>query len=281
MRRTSEERQVTGCHATRTFALLCLVNLRLMLRDRILHAIFGASLAILLLVPLISGFSMRQVQELAISLAFSGVSFFLLIIALFFGSSSIWRDIENRYTTTVLTLPLSRTTYVLAKFTAISCFLCAIGLVLGVSALIVSYYAAASYPSEQPLLLGNLLMALGGDVCKSILVAAIAMLLSALSTSLYLPFFGTIALYLCGSASQEVFEYVTGEFGHTLHPLTGEMIRLVYYLLPNLSAFDYKVQAVYSLPIAWSQVFFSGIYAVIYTGLLVTLTIVGFNRRVI
>lgn len=264
----------------RFFALVG-VNLRAIFRDRILHAILGAMLVILLLVPSISSFSMRQVQELAISLALSGVSFFLLVMAILLGASSIWRDIEQRYTTSVLTLPVSRTTYILAKFAAISIFLFAAGCLLGLCSVPLVSLSAASYPSEQPILWSNFILALGGDIVKSMLVAAIALLLSTISTSFYLPFFGTVVIFMCGSASQEVYEYVTGEFGREMNPAAITSIKAVYYLLPNLSAFNYKVQAVYALPIPLLQISWSLVYGAVYIAIILGVAMYAFNRRVL
>lgn len=264
-----------------SFLALTRVNLKSILRDRILHAILGAAAAGLLLVPAISSFSMRQVQELAVSLSLSGISFFLLVMAILLGSSSIWRDIEQRHATSVLTLPLSRTGYVLAKFAAIAIFLLVIGVFLGLCAIPLISMAAASYPSEQPILWGNLIVALCGDIAKGILVAALALLLSSVSTSFYLPFFGMVVLYLCGSASQEVYEYVTGEFGREMHPLAIAGIKSVYYLLPNLAALNYKVQAVYALPIPLTQIAWSISYGLLYVAIILGLAIHAFNRRVL
>ena len=77
-----------------------------------------------------------------------------------------------------------------------------------------------------------------------------------MSTSFYLPFFGTLIIYLCGNASQEVYEYATGEFGKELGPMTIKAVTAAYYLIPNLAAFDFQVQAVYGLSVSWADVLF-------------------------
>ena len=79
----------------------------------------GIALAMILLVPAFSSFSMRQVQELSITLSLSSVSLILLVITLLLGASSIWRDIEKRYTTSILTLQISRAAFLLSKFFSI------------------------------------------------------------------------------------------------------------------------------------------------------------------
>jgi hypothetical protein len=111
------------------------------------------------------------------------------------------------------------------------------------------------------------------------LLAAVAVLLSAVSTSFFLPFFGTLAIYLAGSASQEVYEYVTGQYVDEISTMALSAIKVVYYLLPNFAAFNFKVHAVYALPITGEAILLPLGYAVTYTGILLTLAVWIFSRR--
>jgi len=254
-------------------------NLRAILRDRILLAVLGVALTMILLVPVLSSFSMRQVQELSITLSLSTVSGVLLVVTLLLGASSIWHDVEQRYTASILTLPVSRSRYLLGKFVGIGLFLFLCTLVLGIGSAVIIALTSATYPSEIPIHWHNILLALLGDFLKFLLLASVALLLSSVSTSFYLPFFGTVAVYLCGNASQEVYEYTTGEFGHGLSQLTVQAVSAAYYLIPNLSAFDFQLQAVYGLAISWPDLLFSFFYSLVYTALLLCLAVFSFNRR--
>lgn len=258
---------------------LTLNNLRLIVRDRILHAVLGVALLLLFLVPVLSGFSMRQVQELAITLSLSTISLVLLVITLLLGTSSVWRDVERRYVASILTLPISRATFLLAKFSAIALFLMLCGAVLMAATAVVVPLSAAQYPSELPIAWWSILLAITADLLKCLLLAAVAILLSTVSTSFFLPFFGTLAIYLAGSASQEVYEYVSTEFSQQSGPLAIGLVKLAYYLLPNLAAFDFKIHAVYSLPVTAEAILLPLVYACSYGVLLLGLSIYAFNRR--
>ena len=254
-------------------------NLRAILRDRILLAVLGVAVTMILMVPVLSNFSMRQVQELSITLSLSAVSGILLVVTLLLGSSSIWRDVEQRYTTSILTLPLGRSTFLLSKFLGIVLFLLICTVILGLGSAIVITFASSTYPSEIAVHWQNILLVLVGDFLKFMLLTSLALLLSSVSTSFYLPFFGTLIIYLCGNASQEVYEYATGEFGKELGPMTIKAVTAAYYLIPNLAAFDFHVQAVYGLAVSWADVLFPLLYAVIYTSILIGLAVFAFNRR--
>ena len=244
-----------------------------------MHAVMLSAIGMILLVPSLSTFSMQQTQELAITLSLSGISFVLLMITLLLGTSSIFRDIDRRYIVSVLSLPLSRTSYLVAKFLSIVVFLLCAGVVLALGAFLVIHLVAAQTPSAVAVPWLTIALAIVSDIFKYILLSSVALLLSSVSTSFFLPFFGVVAIYFCGSASQGVFEFVSGEFGKGIHPLSQAMIKAVYYILPNFSAFDFKVQAIYALPVPQDSILQLLLYGFFYTGVLLGLSFWSFNRR--
>lgn len=249
------------------------------MRDRLLHVILGVAGALLVFVPTMSLFSMRQVQELSIVLALSVLSVTLLVVAAMLGASAIWRDVEKRYTLSVLGLPCSRESYVIGKFVGIAKFLVVSGVLISVASSIVIAISASQYKSDIPLHWENIVLAMGSDILKYLLVAAIALLLSCVSTSLYLPFFVTLIIYFAGSASQEVYDYVSGDYGRTIPPLARLAVRGIYYLLPNFSALDFKVYAVYGLKPDLVGILYTFGYFVLYTSITLGVAVFLFRRR--
>lgn len=249
------------------------------IRDRLFIAVLVVALLLILLVPAFALFSMRQVQELSVTLTLSSVSFVLLILSVLLGSSSIWRDIERRYTASVLTLPISRYSYVLGKFCGLSLFLAVSGLLLGAAGAVVITVISAQYPSDLPVHWGNIFLAISADILKYIMLAAIAMLFSSLSTSFFLPMFGSIAVFIAGSGSQEVYEYVSGAYGKTLSPVTVALIKGAYYSLPNYAAFNLKVQAIYGLSHSWIGLMLTLVYFLVFTVMALSGCMLLFSRR--
>ncbi len=248
-------------------------------RDRLLQFLLVCAFLIFMAVPALSLFSMRQVQELSITLSLSAISVVLLILTVILGSSSVWRDLDRRYLASVLGLPVSRSCYILGKFAGILVFILIGCLLLGIAATVDIALVSAKYPSDIAVRWGGVWVAILSDGLKYILVASIALLFSSLSTSYYLPFVTTLAVYFCGSGSQEVYEYILSDYGKTLPGVTRALISGVYYCIPNFSAFDFKVQAVYALPISSKGLAFTGIYFLLYTGITLTVAVWAFNRR--
>lgn len=255
------------------------VTLRSLLRDRILHGLIGAVLLLLFLIPTFSLFSMRQVQELSITLTLSSVSSILLILTVLLGASSVWKDLEKRFAISVLGLPISRSSFLIGKFLGLCAFVELCCIFLGLVGLVIIYISSSQYPSDLPVAWGNVILSFFLDSWKYFLLSGVALFFSAISTSLFLPVFGTIAVYLAGSASQDVADFIARDQGQSLPDFFVTTCQALYYLLPNFSLFDLKVHAIYSLPIPMSRVCLAAGYGFIYCALLVIASVWAFSRR--
>ncbi|QWV95058.1 ABC transporter permease [Geomonas oryzisoli] len=250
-----------------------------LVRDRFLYLLFSLALIALLLIPAFSMFSMRQVQELSVTLCLSALSFLLLVVTVLTGSSSLWRDIEKRYTFSVLGLPVSRAGFVLGKFSAVALLLAVVAAVFGAGSFAAIKVAAGVYPSDIPVAWGVFCAAVAFDVLKYLMLLAILFFLSALSTSFYFPFLAGIAVFIAGSASQEVYEYVQGAYGKGITPAAKAVITGIYYLLPNFAAFDLHPHAIYALPVPPGGALLTFVYWLCYTGVMLSLAVWSFSRR--
>lgn len=261
------------------FRVICEATFKGIIRDRLLQLILVGAFLIFLVVPALSFFSMRQVQELSVTLSLSAISIILLILTVILGSSSVWRDLDRRYLASILGLPVSRTSYILGKFTGMVVFIMIGCILLGLVASAVIALVATQHPSDIPVGWLQIWIAILSDGLKYILVAAVALLFSSLSTSFYFPFVATLVIYFCGNASQEVYEYIISGQGKNLSSVTRSVISSIYYSIPNLSAFDFKVQAVYALPVSIPGLLFTGAYFLMYTSIMLMIAVWVFNRR--
>lgn len=254
------------------------VTLKGIFRDRVFHGIVVVAVA-LLVVPGLSRLSMRQVTELSITLSLSLVSLILLLLAVFLGGTSLWKDMERRYTFSVLSLPVTRTSYLLGRFFGVALFLLISAAVLGGIAAVVILIVSTGYPPERPVAWLNIGCAVLFDALKYVLLVAVGFLFSTVSTSFFLPIFGAIAIFLVGSASQQVYDFIHSPAGKTLSQFTRQCASGLYYLLPNFSAFDLKVNAVYALPLTPGGIALNLLYFLVYGSLLLAVSSLIFSRR--
>ena len=255
------------------------ITLKGIFRDRVFQVIMALGV-LFLFIPSAASLSMRQVTELSITLSLSLISFILLMLSVFLGATSLWKDMERRYTFSVLSLPISRTSYLLGRFFGLALFLVLTSAVLGAVSMLVIKVASGIYPSDRPVVWGYLLLAVLFTTCKYILLVAVALLLSTVSTSFFLPIFGTICTFLASGVTQQVYEYVNSPASQqTVAPLVKAAASGIYYLLPNLAGFDLKVNAIYSIAPNMQGLGLTLGYFVAYTAILLGAAALLFQRR--
>lgn len=260
--------------------MISIINITLkgIFRDRVFQGIMFSAF-LFLLIPVIASLSMRQVTELSLTLSLSLISFILLLLSVFLGATSVWKDIERRYTFAVLGLPLSRQSYLLGRFAGTALFVLLASIILAATAFAVVSYSSAIYPSDRPIIWTTMAVCIFFDALKYILLIAVAFLFSTVSTSFFLPVFGTIATFLVGGITQQVYEFVSSPASKTISPIVKELARGLYYILPNFAAFDLKVNAIYGLALPLNGLFLTIAYFVVYVGLLLSVSATIFARR--
>ena len=259
-------------------ASIILITLKGIFRDRVFQGIMVTALAFLL-IPVIASLSMRQVTELSLTLSLSMISFILLLLSVFLGGTSLWKDIERRYTSSVLGLPLSRQRYLLGRFGGTALFVFMAAVVLGAASFAVVLYTSAIYPPERPVIWSTMGLCILFDALKYILLIAVAFFFSTVSTSFFLPVFGTISIFLAGGVTQQVYEYLRSPASKSLSPVVKQIAAGLYYLLPNFGAFDFKVNAIYGLPLHVEGLLLTLAYFVVYVGILLSVSAAILIRR--
>lgn len=247
-------------------------------RDRLCLGLLGLSAAFVL-APVVGMLSMRQVAELTMTLCLSLSSLLLLLLAVFGGTTVLWRDLERRYAHSVLSLPLRRGQVLAGKFLGLAIFLVCVAVILALVSAACVWFASATYPAERAVVWGMFAAAMVFDTLKYILLAAIGMLLSTVSTSFFLPIFGTVIFYLVGTATQDVYAYLTGPLATNVTPAVGHFARFLYYLLPNLKVFDLKLHAIYGLPFSLTEGMVVLGYFIGYTAVVLGVAMLAFSRR--
>ena len=259
--------------------ILTHIFLKGVIRDKILRVLVLSGLGFLVLAPFVSFFSMRQVHQLLITITLSWISLNLLFLTLMLGSSSIWKDMEKRWLYAVFGLPVKRSSYVISRLLTIIITLAGCGVALaGLGALLIAV-VGDTYSTALDFTWGGYWVACAFMLLKYMLLTAIVLLFSSVSTSLFLPVFGTFSVYLAGSASQGVMDYVTGVGAPQTTWLVQVAAKALYYLLPNFSVFDLTTAAIYGLPIDFIHLLWVGGYFVVYTSLVIWVAVVCFNQR--
>jgi Cu-processing system permease protein len=238
-----------------------------------------SGLCYLVIIPAFASFSMRQLREVATSLSLSLMSLVMLILTIFLGIQLLYKDIENRIAHFTLSQPVSRDSYLLGKFSGLVMILGISAGIMTIASSVTLVIADKMYQADLPVNWENYLLAVVMEFLKVLVIAGFAVLFSSFSTNLFLPLFGTVGIYIIGSASQSIYDYVRSAYGQKLPYITVLISKFAYYVIPNLSVFDYKFHAIYNLPVNIKSAGIALSYALLYVSITLCLSILIFRKR--
>lgn len=264
----------------RTIGQIALSVFKESVRDRVpynlvLFAILmmGASY---LLGQLTAGQDLKIIKDLGLA----AMSLFGLFIAVFIGIGLVSKEVERRSIYSLLAKPISRPQLIVGKYAGL-----VLTLTVNLSVMAVALYGVLGYMSwmeseefkrswEAPAMDPALLVAMYLILLSLMLVTAVALLFSTFSSPL-LSAAMTLGVYVAGHFSQDLLNLDT-----VVEPgVTTTVGRLLYYVLPNLGAFDVKARVVHGLPVPLGEVVWDTGYGLVYIAALVLLSIAIFMRR--
>lgn len=249
-------------------------------RDRVPYSLVVFAVILIAVSYLISQLTAGQDLKIIKDLGLAAITMIGLLIAIFIGIGLVSKEVERRSIYSLLSKPLSRTTFILGKFGGL-----VLTLVANVGAMTIAYYAMLAYmdwvtdagvkkawpaPAVDP----NLLVPIVLIGVELTVVTAIALFFSSFSSPLL------AALLTLGL-------WTAGHFGDDLRnleqlvdsPVAVYTARVAYYILPNLAQFDVKGQIVHGGTVSASYVALAIAYAVAYIGALLAAAVAIFRRR--
>ena len=250
------------------------------IRDRILAAIMVVGLLLLLTTPVVAVFSMRQVLALATSYSLSIIGLMGLLLTLFIAMGLLARDLEQKQVYTVCSLPISRSAYLMGKFLGFATLILLAVVILGCFAAGALFVLERIYPTGRGFAWGAFFVGLWLQYWVFLILGAITVLFSTVATSNFLPLALSVGLYFGGYSTEAVRYFIRSVAGQKeLEPMVKLFGNLVYWILPNFSAFDLKNQIIYGVALNAKELLLTQSYAVGYLGVLLVLAALAFSRR--
>ena len=249
-------------------------------RDRVLYnLVFFAVLLIgssYLLAQLTAGQDVKIIKDLGLA----AMSLFGLFIAVFIGIGLVSKEVERRSIYSVLAKPISRPQFIAGKYAGL-----VLTLAVNVAVMAIALYAVLGYltwiesaeykaswdaPGTDPALLTAMFLIF----VELMLVTAIALFFSTFSSPI-LSAALTFGLYIAGhfNADLKNFEQVVDSRA------AAWLARGLYYLLPDLSAFDVKTQVVHGFPVEAGYVAATTAYGAAYIAALLLAATYIFSKR--
>jgi ABC-type transport system involved in multi-copper enzyme maturation permease subunit len=237
------------------------------LRQKILLLLVIFALLMIAVSVFLEPFALGEAPKIMRDFGLAAASLFGVLTTIIVGSALIHKDIEKRTLYTVLVKPVRRSEIVIGKFLGLGALVTILVLAMLVIHQIVLFI-------HEGRLDPYLLISFPFTVIEISVMLGILLLFSSFSSVTLTSVMGVI-LFVVGHAMPDLklFADTTRVAG------LKEIAYGVYYVLPNLENFNYRIDLAYKIPLQTDQILFSVCYGVIYTVFLLYLTTLIFERR--
>lgn len=251
------------------------------IRNRSVYGIVIFALFILGLNVAVAGFFMREIGKVTVDMNLSALSFSGLLLVFFVGINLMAKDIDRKTIHLVLSKPISRIEYIWGKYLGLLLFVGAALLVVLSFSSITVLGLRALYPAYfEPFSWMVYFLAAFFIFLRLAVLSAIVVFFSAITTSSFVTLIFSVCSYLVGQTIEEVVFYLRSSLpAEEISISLRRFIEGITHVFPNLTAFDFQIEAAHALPIGGERIATSLGYGVVYIALLLLLASLIFRRR--
>ena len=249
------------------FIALTLNGFREARRNRVTLIVALFALSLLLSSSLVVEVTVGVFDRVLTDMGLGSMSLMLVLLSIFLSSGLISREIERRTIFLMVSKPLSRGAFLVGRL--FGNMLTVTVLLLAMAALfflLMALYAVPITPAH--------LAAVGMLWFELWVLSGVGFLMSSFSSQMVSAFV-TVSIYVAGNLSSDIYALAAKSRSEAIQVLG----KAVYYVLPDLSRFNYKPHATYYVNVASSELASAALYGMAYTSVLVALAVVLFNRR--
>lgn len=242
-------------------------TLKAEIRDRIIYGILIFGILYIFLTLFLGDLVLHELPMVK-SFGLAGIYFFNAIIALFLGTTSFYKDVERKTVYFILAKPVSRAQFLLGKFFGLCLVLLITSAIMSVGYLAVILREGGGFD-----VMG--LAAIGMQFLEMTLFLSFAVFVSTFSTSL-LSIVYTSGIFFMGHVVSQLVTDATaiGIAGWKLI-----LVKILYYVFPNLEKFDIRNFAVSQVPFPFTSFVLALCYVIAYAALLLTAAIWVFESK--
>ena len=264
----------------RTWAV-ALITFKEGIKNRVIFGIFIIALLLFAATTVITTLFMRDVVKVAVDLSLATVSFAGLLTLFFVGINLFSKDIDKRTIYMVISRPVSRSQYLVGKFFGLLLLALTVGSLLGVlSSLPIIMSKNFYYYPEARFAWDVFFIAVVYIFLKLAVVSSIITFFASFTSYSFMTLVLTLVTYIIGESTEGVRSLLlSGVEVDKVSPLLSTMVKIAYYVFPNMSAFDLKIQAAHGLPVSSSYLFWTALYGIVYMTAIISAGTLFFRRR--
>jgi ABC-type transport system involved in multi-copper enzyme maturation permease subunit len=249
----------------KTLATIARTTFKETIRDKVLYSLLVfAVLAIsasLLAGSVSLGQDIRVIQDFGLT----AILVFLLVITIFIGTQTVYREVEQKTIYLTLSKPVGREVFYLGKFLGIALTVAVSGIIMG--ALLLGVLWFKSHIFFTPVVWATVFI-----VMEAWLLIAVGLLFSAFTSPLSSAVY-TFGLALIGHSATTIWTIAQNSSSFLKY-----VLQFVYYAFPNLEKFNLRNEVIYNFQPDAAQIVTIIIYFLAYTGALLLLGMSIFRR---
>ena len=239
-------------------------------RDRILYVVGVFGIVMVLAITLLPEVAAGTENKLIIDTGLAAINLLSLFVVVFIGTGLINKEIEKKTVLVLIAKPVSRLEFILGKHLGLSLVMAM--LISALTALMLALLALSGVPFQ----LGLLLLAVLFMFLEMVLLTAAALMFGVI-TSTVLATLMTLAIFAVGHETRNILELDRIAESESFRRIAEGL----FLVLPDLERLNLKNEIAngFVAPPSGGGLLENAVYGLIYTALLLTVTVTVFERR--
>lgn len=218
----------------RAIRVITINTFRETVRDKLLYSLIAFA-ALMIGASLLAGsVSLGQDVRVIQNFSLTALLVFLLLITIFIGTQLVYREIERKTVSLVLSKPVTREAFYLGKFFGLCLTIAVAAAIMGGLFLILLWIKTKTFSADA-------VLAVIFTVFEAWLLTAVGLLFSSFTSPLASAVY-TFCLLLIGHSSSSI--WLIAQKGNTF---TKGVLEFAYYTFPNLEKFNLRNEVVFHL----------------------------------
>ncbi len=237
------------------------------IRDRVLYGIVVFAILLMGVSIVLGQLSFQEQARISLNFGFTGIHISAIALAIFVGSSLVYKEIEKQTILTLLARPITRSQFLVGKFLGLAEVIFVIMFGLALTLAVVALGIGVNLTSAFP-------VALIGIGMEALVILSISLFFGTFSRPIMTVVF-TIGIFLIGHGLESL-KFFAEKSESGAFRLFSELIS---YVAPNLELFNWRSHPVYEDMIASKDFLIAFAHCFGWVVLLLFLTSVIFSRR--
>ncbi len=240
---------------------------REIIRDRILYGLIVFSLIIVGASLALGQLSFSEQARISANFGMAAIHLCAIMLAIFVGSTLVYKEIEKQTILTLLVRPLNRMQFLLGK--SIGLILIIASIIMGLAVVQIFIFWGLGVPVTE-----NFFITMFGILIEAFVLMGFALFLSTLTSPVLVVSF-SLGLFLIGHWIENL-NFLAQKSSSTMFVA---FAKLSTYSLPNLERFNWRESVIYGTKISMEEILLTAAYGLGWWLLLLVITSAIFRKK--